>query len=185
MGNFLIENDEVLENTSQTEIKTLISYDSSSGNIGIPHSEKLRIKEELVKEILNLNLKKEPFYKVSEEPRFGKEVIEPYTDKVIIPSWKNVENISARLINHYDETVVLECLIDKENNVYEEREFRASLFEDYNIKQGNLFFLRVFERKNEVRLEIHDDPGLTRIEDFPKMDFLVRYYKSRLFKDNK
>lgn len=104
------------------------------------------------------------------------------SDAVIIRGWRNVGNISARLIEFYDTVVVLECLIDKELGIYEEREFRLSLFSEGDLKIGNLFYLRIFERKYESRIEIHSDPKLTFIEDFPKMDFKRFFEKSKLFK---
>lgn len=108
--------------------------------------------------------------------------ITQYSDKVIISNWKNVENISSRIIEYYDNTVVLECLIDKENWIYEEREFRSSLFQGYDMKIGNLFLLRIYERQNEIKIEIHNDLGLTLIEDFPNTSFVENFQNSRLFK---
>lgn len=104
------------------------------------------------------------------------------SDFVTIQSWKNTENISARLIEHYDDLVILECLVDKELKVYEEREFKKSLFSDYELIAGNIFYLRIFERKNEIRMEIHNDPKLTFKEDFPELDFTSIFTKSKLFK---
>lgn len=105
-----------------------------------------------------------------------------FTERIIISNWKNVENISARLIEKFENTIVLECLMDRDQGIYEERLFPISLFEDYELEIGNYFFLRFFNRKNEIRLEIHNDPGLTLEEDFPKIDFVERFRKSRLFK---
>lgn len=104
------------------------------------------------------------------------------TDFVYFSKWKNIENISARLVEKFDDTIVLECLIDKESGVYEEREFRISLFEGYDLTIGNFFFLRYFERQNEARLEIHDNPELTLASDFPKRDFSQLFKESKLFK---
>lgn len=103
------------------------------------------------------------------------------SDRVILKGWKNIENISARLIEISEEKVVLECLIDKENSLYEERSFRISLFENYKLEIGNLFYLRFFERPNEMKMEVHDDPYLSLKDDFPKLDFSV-FKKSKLFK---
>ena len=100
------------------------------------------------------------------------------SDSVIIQGWKNVENISARLIEYYDNTVVLECLIDREKSIYEEREFDSSLFEDYDLKIGNLFYLRISKRPNELKIQVHNDPGLSFKSDFPKLDF-VEVFKNK------
>jgi hypothetical protein len=106
------------------------------------------------------------------------EVTAEYSDHVVLHGWKNVENISSRLISTYDNIVLLECLIDREEGIYEEREFSLSLFEGYEINTGSLFYLRVFERPHEIRIEVHNDPGLTHAEDFPSIDFKELYNKS-------
>lgn len=104
------------------------------------------------------------------------------TDTVVFRGWKNVENISARLIEVYDDNVILECLVDKDKGIYEEREFRASLFEGYNLSLGSLFYLRFFDRPNETRMEVHNDPKLSFKEDFPERDFREIFSRSKLFK---
>jgi hypothetical protein len=104
------------------------------------------------------------------------------TGNAIISGWKNIENISARLIEFYDNVVVLECLIDREQGLYEEREFRSSVFSQHDLHIGNLFYLRIFERENESRIEIHSDPELNFIEDFPKINFNKLFKESNLFK---
>jgi hypothetical protein len=185
MEDYLLEDKEVFDHTSPKDIKSFIQYDFNLKDSSVNDSTEFRLKKEFIYDIFNFEIKREPILKICEDNPKSEILDEQFSDKVIITSWKNVENISARIVDSYDSSVILECLIDKEIGIYEEREFRASLFEGYEIKQGNLFYLRIFERKNEVKLEIHDDPGLTRIEDFPKMDFFERFSKSRLFKNKK
>lgn len=103
------------------------------------------------------------------------------SDTVQIYGWKNVKNCSARLIGTYDNVVLLECLINKEEKVYEEREFEVSLFEGYDLEIGKLFYLRYFKRPNEAKIEVHDDPHLTFKDDFPKLNFNELFKKSKLF----
>jgi len=103
-------------------------------------------------------------------------------DSIAFTPWKNIENISTRIIEFYDNVVVLECLIDLEQGIYEEREFRASLFEGYDIKIGNHFLLRFFDRQNETRMEIHNDPNSISSKNFPKKDFKELFSNSKLFK---
>jgi hypothetical protein len=103
-------------------------------------------------------------------------------DRIVLSGWKNIENIPSRLLENHEKSVILECLIDRENRTYEEREFKKSLFEGYDLQIGNLFYLRVFERPNELKIEVHDSPGLTSSDDFPKLDFESLIRSSRLFK---
>lgn len=123
-----------------------------------------------------------PLIKLYDEKKSPIETVIEETDTVIITEWKNVENISARLIEFYDDKVILECLVNKEERIYEEREFKTSLFDGYEIKIGNLFLLKFLERQNEIKMQIHNDPGLTFKEDFPKLDFVEKFKDSRLFK---
>ena len=94
----------------------------------------------------------------------------PAKDSITIYNkMKNITNISAQIIDLYDEVVILECLIEKD--VYEEREFNKSLFEGMELKIGNLFKLCYFEGNNKIILEIKNDPNFTLKDDFPKINF--------------
>lgn len=99
---------------------------------------------------------------------------------IFIKPWKNVDNISSRIIETYDDIVKMECLVDKENEEYEEREFQASFFHGYKLDIGSLFLIRIFERPNEMRMEIHYDPSLKN--DFPEFSFVDNFKNSSLFK---
>lgn len=105
-----------------------------------------------------------------------------FSDIVVLKNWKNIENFPGRVIEVNDEYVVLECLVDKENRIYEERIFKKSLFNNYNLKETEYFYLRLFERQNEMLFQIHNTPGLILESDFPKLDFVKEFSKSKLFK---
>lgn len=100
----------------------------------------------------------------------------------ITKGWKNVENISSRLLDFDEDIVVLECLTDRENGIYEEREFKRSLFEEEQLKEGNLFYLRTWERPNEIRIEIHFDKKFERQYDFPKSNLNATFKNLSIFK---
>lgn len=171
--------DELIENDSKQEIKTILI-------------------EELYKELL---FDSDNFIK---QKAFKKELLDPYeyilpksviideidtseqdslvcTDSILLETWKNVENFPARLIESYDNVVILECLVDKDNSLYDEREFSTTLFKGYSLEIGSLFYLRIFERRNEIRMEIHNDPGLTFKNDFPKENFEDKFKNSSFF----
>lgn len=103
-------------------------------------------------------------------------------DSVVLRGWKFVEAISARLIEIHDSFVLLECLVDREQKLYEEREFRRSLFDGYELEIDALFILKFYDRPNQTRMEIHDDPRRIHAADFAKEDFRLIFEKSRLFK---
>jgi hypothetical protein len=92
-----------------------------------------------------------------------------------IEPWKLVEDVSARLIDQYDEVVVLECLIDPEAKIYMETELEKSLFDGYQLQVGALFKVSKYSRKNENRFVVRANPLLVSITDFPKVDFDKKY----------
>ena len=182
MANDILEIEQGLfDGNSTTEFKALIHLEQYDSDEDIYSSEIFSQQKDFLKGLFTIDFK-QPHLKLDEEKKIAEEVVLSGLDTIIISGWKNVENISARLIEYYDDTVVLECLIDIEMKIYEEREFRLSLFTDYDLKIGNLFLLRIFERKNEIRIEVHNDPGLTLKDDFPKLDFVKEFSNSRLFK---
>lgn len=89
--------------------------------------------------------------------------------------WILLENISARVIDYYDDVVVLECLIDREAGIYDQRELKKSLFDGYPVEMGQLFKLCTYERKNEIMLQLKGNPKLVSEMDFPKIDFYRKY----------
>ncbi len=101
-----------------------------------------------------------------------------------IVGWKLVETLSARVIDFYNEVVLLECLVDKENKEYEEREFKVMLFEGFALEIGKLFKLCYYERINQAMLEIKDNPNLVLESDFPENNF-TKKYGNKVFKKRK
>jgi hypothetical protein len=106
-----------------------------------------------------------------------------YTDiGVFYNRWKDVGGNSARVVEVYDEVVVLECLIDKEFSIYEEREFDKGLFAGFELFEGKPFFIRYFERPNEQRVQVIDDERLIAPDDFPPPAIKDIISKSRISK---
>jgi len=177
----------LLEYDSINEHKAFIKTENIEETEDIFKSSHFIDQEVFLKNLLNTKDHVEPSLKTeSEIPRKialpQSEAVSTVSDSVILKGWKNIENISARLIESNDEQVILECLIDKENKIYEERIFRPSLFKGLNKNIGSLFYLRFYERSNELKMQIHDDPELTFKDDFPKLDYVQKFKNSRLFK---
>lgn len=107
---------------------------------------------------------------------------EPSNNKIYLKIWNPKHRLSARLIEFYDDVVKLECLIDKENSIYEEKEFSKNLFNELEIKINNLFFIKLFERIGEAKIEIIFDRNNTFKDDFPRLDFVEAFKDSKLFK---
>jgi hypothetical protein len=177
---------DVADFESANFLKSLVELECFEENSDEFNSPKFLERDSLLKGLLNPDEHKSPSFFQFEE--FSEKQVSltelPTTvssDKIILSGWKNVENISSRLIEKYDETVVLECLIDRESGIYEERIFRSSLFSEYNLCEGQLFYLRFFERKNEIKMEVHDGLGIVQETDFPKFNFVEKFKNSKLF----
>lgn len=99
---------------------------------------------------------------------------------VSLISWKMVANISAKLLDFDDETLTVECLIDKENRIYEEYEYEISpLFQDLNLVVGMVFKISHFERPNQQMTQIRSKPELVAFDDFPTINFSEKFsYKT-------
>jgi hypothetical protein len=178
--------DSIIEKISQdnkSDLKSLISFNSNKEDFVDAFWKQ---KEEFLSSIINTEEIKASKYsnvqKITEGNESKQKTTTAYRDNVILKPWKNTDNYSARLIDYSEDTVTIECLVDKENGVYEERCFRSNIFENYKLEIGKLFFLRFFERAGEVKMQIHDDPDLTLKEDFPRIKLSEKFKNSRLFK---
>lgn len=100
----------------------------------------------------------------------------------LIKPWKLALRISARIIEIYEDTITLECLIDKEEAIYEERVFDIEDFRDFELYIGKVFKLVWYRRPRELKLEIVDNPSLISEDDFPKTNFAERYKNIKLTK---
>ncbi len=103
-----------------------------------------------------------------------------YFEEVKFQQWKMVENISAKLLCINSNTVILECLIDKEEKIYEERELNISLFKNFELKIGGFFKLCLFERDNSMMMEVKDGSKLVLENEFPTIDFYARFGRMKL-----
>ena len=178
---------DVLEYDSVNESKSLIEIDELDLTEYVHTSFNFNSRDELLKNLFNDIDNSVPnridiIENSSGNLNSQKDSATQISDRVVIQGWKNIENISARLIEFSEDQIVLECLIDKENKTYEERVFRPSLFVNYKLDIGNLFYLRFFERPNEIKMEVHDDPSLTSKDDFPKLEFVKEFKNSKLFR---
>lgn len=107
-------------------------------------------------------------------------VFEKLQEGVILKNWKLINNIPSRAIEWDEEKneMVLECLVDREPNVYEERVFPFSLFKGFKLEEFQKFLVLIYEREAEMKIEIHSKAGLVKDSDFPKVDFVELFKNS-------
>jgi hypothetical protein len=101
-----------------------------------------------------------------------------------LTGWKNTENRSARFVEIYENSILVECLIDKEANEYAEIEYKKSIFSGMALYVGKLVKLCFFERRNQVMMEVIDDPNLIDKSDFPNVE-LSKQFKNLVLKKRK
>ena len=125
----------------------------------------------------NAEIKKQP---LEEDSQWVKNYLD--NEGTYIYSWKLVENLSSQVVDFGDEFIILECLIDKENRTYEQREFNVSIFSEKEIFLGKKFKLSFYQRPNECKMTINDNDSLVLDEDFPQTNFSQRFANLKLKK---
>ena len=89
-----------------------------------------------------------------------------------LESWTKVESFQARIVEIDEVFIACECIIDKENQEFEVRDFRRVLFSHLGKLKEHMPLLLVFkERPGSARLDIFDgkdivDNRLFEIEDY-------------------
>jgi hypothetical protein len=101
-----------------------------------------------------------------------------------ITGWRNTENRSSRIIEIYDQSILLECLIDKERKEYAEIEYKKTMFQDMELYIGKFLKLCFYERANQVMMEVIDNSKLIDENDFPKVE-LSKEFKNLILKKKK
>ena len=94
------------------------------------------------------------------------------TEGVNLLSWKRVANISSKILYFDDKVVQIECLVDKENRIYEQRQFGSDFFEGLKLEIGYIFKLCFYKRNNQQMVEVMYDSNLVASDDFSSTDFL-------------
>lgn len=80
--------------------------------------------------------------------------------------------VPSKIVEINQQKFVMECLIDKSNEIYELREFPVILFEKYKgLKEGSIFNLNIYQLPNNIHIEISDlnDSSLEALFDTSKL----------------
>lgn len=72
----------------------------------------------------------------------------------ISEGWKLKYSFPSKIISISQDSVLLEIVRDAENIETEERVFDKALFDDYELKLGKFFKVRLFEKRNSIMTEI-------------------------------
>lgn len=96
--------------------------------------------------------------------------------------WKNIENISAKVIEITDESVIVDCLIDKSSFHYQKRSFNKNIFKYIKgLQVGKFILIRVYELPPETKLRIEDGDGIVSPSDFVIEGLFKNISSSKMF----
>jgi hypothetical protein len=108
--------------------------------------------------------------------------IRSLTEGNFIKPWKNIGNINAKILDIYDDVVLLECLVDRESKQYAEFEFSRTLFSAFDIKVGGYCVISKYQRDSALQLEINANPSMDLSIDFPTVEWVRQFKNSPIFK---
>jgi hypothetical protein len=88
---------------------------------------------------------------------------------IIQEKWDYIENIDSQILEISDEYVILNCLIDKEKRIYQQRSFKKIFLNNINLEINQLVIIRIFGRAGEIRYKFEDGNNIIPSEyfDFP------------------
>lgn len=80
--------------------------------------------------------------------------------------------VPSKIVEINPQFFFMECLIDKNNEIYELREYPIILFAKYKgLKEGSIFNLNIYQLPNNIHIEISDlnDSSLEALFDTSKL----------------
>lgn len=87
--------------------------------------------------------------------------------------WDNTFNIQSRILQIFKNEIICECLVDTENNIFENRGFERILFENINdLKIGKFIWLVIQTKKGSSRIDVFNGEGMVNKLKFNLIDKL-------------
>lgn len=114
-------------------------------------------------------------YRINHKEQLEKELYERSLFERIInqkefiknEKWLPPEDINSRIIKEGDNSIFCECILDRENKIFEIREFNKLLFQHIkNIKFGKPIKIRYLEKAGSARIDIIDGDGFGIEKEF-------------------
>ncbi|MDD3878140.1 MAG: hypothetical protein PHT69_16090 [Bacteroidales bacterium] len=104
---------------------------------------------------------------------YKKYITESFKSRGFISSekWDKTFNISSKIISYDKQIVVCECLIDKENNIFESRTFPRNLFDHIDDFSKSPYVLLTIKSKiGSTRIDVIRGEGIVNKEAFKLKD---------------
>lgn len=82
-------------------------------------------------------------------------------DFITSESWAYKEIIKSRIISSDDDLIYLDCIIDIETMIIEQRQFPKSLFSNFKtLKTGDLVLIKINSKPGSFRVDIYPGKGI-------------------------
>lgn len=114
-------------------------------------------------ELNTINIEEKATNKAIETEIFSEQISEnDFRTKRFITSerWSKTINLWAKIIKYDKHQVTCECLIDKENMVFETRTFSSELFRHLPIKSENTVVITIRTKAGSSRIDVHSGKGV-------------------------
>jgi len=87
-----------------------------------------------------------------------------------IESWTNTESLWCKINQIKNNSVYLDCLLDREARRFQLRKFPKSLFGHLRCSEGNPVILSIKSRNGAMRIDIYKGDGIVDLEYFNAED---------------
>jgi len=86
-------------------------------------------------------------------------------------SWNEYKMLDGRIIEVTDETVTVDCLLDRDEKIFEARDFDRRLFEgEVPMEKGRFVALRIAQRPGKFVITVYDGHKKVEREPFTTME---------------
>lgn len=97
--------------------------------------------------------------------------------------WRTITYVEARIVEIHEDRVCLECVLDRESEILEERVFDRPLFEGHiQLEVGKYIVITILQKPGEKRIKVNNDNGLVR-KDIFELDLDLDELDSEMFNE--
>ena len=102
------------------------------------------------------------------------------TQTFTLSAWHLVTSYPCRVLDKYNDTVLIEVVINKEDREVEEREVSSTYFHGLKTHKGAFLKLQTYKRPNSGMFLFISGEDIVNDDDFPKVDFTELMKDDRL-----
>lgn len=105
-------------------------------------------------------------------------------DGIVEEHWASIQKVPSRVIEVSEHFVILECLVDIQNRVYEERSFEKGMFENaIPLINEQLILIKISSRPLKKLIEFVDGTNLIPKSYFDYSNIFEDLKDKRIFKE--